>query len=70
VRIWDWPESLDALVAASDHHSLVFETDDVRVLETRIGPGRRSGASPSPRHSFENVSEDEIRVVNVQLKRR
>jgi quercetin dioxygenase-like cupin family protein len=36
---WEWPDSLDALVAAPGFHSLLFETDDVRVLETRIGPG-------------------------------
>jgi hypothetical protein len=37
--VWEWPDSLDALVAASDFHRLVLETDDVRVLETTIGPG-------------------------------
>jgi quercetin dioxygenase-like cupin family protein len=36
---WEWPDSLDALAAAPGFHSLVFENDDVRVLETRIGPG-------------------------------
>jgi quercetin dioxygenase-like cupin family protein len=37
---WEWPDSLDALVAAPEFHSLVFENDDVRVLDTRIGPGQ------------------------------
>ena len=37
--IWEWPDSLDALAAASAFHRLLFENDDVRVLETRIGPG-------------------------------
>jgi quercetin dioxygenase-like cupin family protein len=36
---WEWPDSLDALVAAPGFHTLVFENDDVRVLDTRIGPG-------------------------------
>lgn len=36
---WEWPDSLDALAAAPAFHRLVLETDDVRVLETRIGPG-------------------------------
>ena len=36
---WEWPDSLDALAAASAFHRLVLENDDVRVLETRIGPG-------------------------------
>ncbi|HEY5057393.1 MAG TPA: hypothetical protein VII51_00120 [Gaiellaceae bacterium] len=37
---WAWPDSLDALVAAAEFHRLVLETDEVRVLETRIGPGK------------------------------
>jgi len=36
---WQWPDSLDALVAAAGFHTLLLENDDVRVLETRIGPG-------------------------------
>ena len=36
---WDWPESLDALAAAPGFHTLLHEDDDVRVLDTRIGPG-------------------------------
>jgi len=37
---WKWPDALDALVAAPEFHSLVFENDDVRVLATVIGPGQ------------------------------
>jgi hypothetical protein len=36
---WEWPDSLDALVAASQHHRILFENEEVRVLDTRIGPG-------------------------------
>ncbi len=36
---WPWMDSLDALQAAPGHHHLVFETDRVRILHTRIGPG-------------------------------
>lgn len=36
---WPWPDSLDALVAAPRHHSLRFENERVRVLETVIPPG-------------------------------
>lgn len=35
----DWPEELDALVAAPKHHALLFENEVVRVLDTRIAPG-------------------------------
>ncbi|MGZ8717369.1 MAG: cupin domain-containing protein [Gaiellaceae bacterium] len=38
--IWEWPDSLDALVAAPEFHSLLFENDNVRVLDTRIGPAK------------------------------
>lgn len=36
---WLWPDTLDALSAAPDHHRLVYENEHVRVLEVRIGPG-------------------------------
>jgi len=36
---WEWPDALDALAAAPEHHRLLLENDDVRVLETRISPG-------------------------------
>src|SRR5262245_60256013 len=39
---WPWPDSLDALSAAPEHHRLLLENDRVRVLETRIGPGERT----------------------------
>lgn len=34
-----WPDPLDALIAAPDTHSLLFENDNVRVITTRIAPG-------------------------------
>ncbi len=37
-----WPAELDALVAAPEHHTLVFENDHVRVLETCIPTGERT----------------------------
>jgi quercetin dioxygenase-like cupin family protein len=36
----DWPDDLDALNAASEHHALLFENEFVRVLDTRIPPGQ------------------------------
>ncbi|MBI2496946.1 MAG: hypothetical protein HYV75_03125 [Opitutae bacterium] len=35
----EWPDRLDALVAAPKHHRRLFENDRVRVLDTRIAPG-------------------------------
>jgi hypothetical protein len=37
-----WPDALDALVAAPKHHRLLFENERVRVVETRIPPGERT----------------------------
>ena len=39
-QAWRWPDSLDAMVAAPDHHSVVLENEQVRVLRTRIMPGQ------------------------------
>ena len=33
---------LDAMSAAPDHHTVLFENDRVRVLDTRLGPGERT----------------------------
>jgi hypothetical protein len=38
-NIWPWPDALDALVAAPEHHKLVLDNDRVRVLDTRIPAG-------------------------------
>jgi len=37
-----WPANLDALVTAPEHHTLLFENDAVRILDTRIGAGDRT----------------------------
>jgi hypothetical protein len=34
-----WPEELDALIAAPQHHKLLLENELVRVLDTNIPPG-------------------------------
>jgi len=36
---WPWPPELDAVIAAPRHHRLVFENEQVRVLDTRISVG-------------------------------
>jgi hypothetical protein len=35
-----WPEELDALIAAPETHTLLFENNEVRVLEITIEPGQ------------------------------
>jgi hypothetical protein len=39
-EIWSWPDSLDALVAAPGHHTLLMENERVRVVRTCILPGQ------------------------------
>jgi hypothetical protein len=34
-----WPDFLDAMIAAPKHHALIFENEQVRVLDTRIPVG-------------------------------
>jgi hypothetical protein len=37
-----WPDKLDALIAAPQHHKLLFENEFVRVLDTNIPPGEQT----------------------------
>lgn len=39
---WAWPDELDALAAAPDHHMLLLENERVRVLNTVIPPGEKT----------------------------
>jgi hypothetical protein len=36
---WPWPADLDAMVAAPGFHTVLFENDQVRVLDGRVPPG-------------------------------
>jgi mannose-6-phosphate isomerase-like protein (cupin superfamily) len=38
-NVEDWPDALDALHAAPRYHTLLFENESVRVLETHVPPG-------------------------------
>jgi hypothetical protein len=51
---WEWPDELDALVAAPAHHTLLLENERV--------------PAPLPPHSIENVGETDLRVIMVELK--
>ena len=33
---------MDAMSAAPDHHAILLENDQVRILDTRLGPGERT----------------------------
>ena len=49
---WEWPDELDALVAAAANHTLLLENERVRVLETRIPAGEKTGVHT---HRWPNV---------------
>lgn len=51
MKIESWPKELDALIAAPDHHTLLFENEKVRVLDTLIKPN-----DITPIHTHENAS--------------
>ena len=49
---WTWPDTMDALVAAPKHHTLMLENDRVRVIDTHIAPGE---AVPLHTHRWPGV---------------
>lgn len=46
---WNYPEELDALLAAPGNHKLLFENEHTRVLDTSISPG---GTTPLHTHKY------------------
>jgi len=48
---WTWPPPMDAVVAAPESHQVLFENDDVRVLELTIAAGHRE-----PEHAHRDPS--------------
>jgi hypothetical protein len=51
-QAWTWPDSLDALVAAPGNHSMLYENERVRVVQTRILPGH---STPVHTHRWPSV---------------
>jgi predicted metal-dependent enzyme (double-stranded beta helix superfamily) len=39
---WEWPDSMDALTASAEHHTILLENDLVRVVQTLVPPGERT----------------------------
>ena len=48
----EWAASLDAMIAAPDHHKILVENDRVRVLDSRVRPG---DATPVHTHRWPAV---------------
>lgn len=51
-QTWPWPDSLDALIAAPDNHTVLLENDCVRVVRARIVPGQ---TAPLHTHRWPSV---------------
>lgn len=51
-QAWAWPDSSDALVAAPGNHTVLFENERVRVVQTMILPG---DATPVHTHRWPSV---------------
>lgn len=49
---WAWEESLDALKAAPENHSVVFEDDKVRVLAVSLEAGK---SEPIHTHKWKSI---------------
>lgn len=60
----EWPDFLDALVAAPGHHQLLIENDRVGVLDTRIAAGDRT---PVHTHRWPSVLAIIFAIVAVAL---
>jgi hypothetical protein len=39
VSPWPWPVELDAMTAAPQNHTLLFENEHIRVLDAHVSPG-------------------------------
>jgi hypothetical protein len=49
---WNWPDELDALVAAPENHHVLLENDQVRVIQTEVAVG---ATTPVHTHRWSSV---------------
>ena len=63
---WRWsaaiPQDLDPLKVAADTHKLVFDNQFVRVLETRVPPGKTEALHQHPRRVVIYLSDFNTRT--------
>jgi mannose-6-phosphate isomerase-like protein (cupin superfamily) len=48
VSQYQWPDALDAMIAAPAHHEVLLENDRVRVLDTLLRPGESTPVHTHP----------------------
>ena len=44
-----WPPELDGVIASPDHHTVLFENDEVRVIETIVQAGATTPVHTHPK---------------------
>lgn len=49
---WPWPDNLDAVRAAPNSHKVLFENDNVRILEVTVDP---YGFEPMHTHRYSSI---------------
>ncbi|MFF0338734.1 hypothetical protein [Kribbella sp. NPDC004875] len=54
---WPWPDRLDGAVAAPESHRVIFENDQIRVLEVVLEPGQREPEHTHARPSVMVVTQ-------------
>lgn len=55
-----WPPELDGVLAAPDHHKVLFENDEVRVIETIVRAGDTTPIHTHPKTVMYVVSGDQF----------
>jgi quercetin dioxygenase-like cupin family protein len=55
-----WPRELDGVTAAPDHHKVLFENDQVRVIETTVRVGDTTPVHTHPRTVMYVVAGDQF----------
>lgn len=55
-----WPRELDGVTAAPDHHKVLFENNQVRVIETTVRVGDTTPVHTHPRTVMYVVSGDQF----------
>ena len=69
---YPWPDALDGVIAAPDHHFVIFENDEV-MTDTRERPDDWElpevlWSESTPLHKLWNPSDVDLVVVGVEIK--
>jgi quercetin dioxygenase-like cupin family protein len=55
-----WPRELDGVIAAPDHHTVLFENSEVRVIETVVRVGDSTPIHTHPKTVMYVISGDQF----------